>query len=1190
MKLFPRFVLMPCVVLFVVVQTGFSEPFEAETDSRENPCQVVVKYFQALQSGDLAAARSHTMNGQDELTQNEVDQARGMLGNQKLTIHVAFSTLTRHRAIVVSGPFVLTPPKETGIERETRRFVFDLDDTLGRWLIRDTDFQTDEKAAETVVAFRRDFSDSREVSPSKSEPENTEQNLNNGLNPNTEQNPLWTVDVFFRALIADDLKLISTVLPGDGQTVTQNKEVVDLFRKGIGNQPPPIDTALFAPRRHRALVITGPLRIALPGENPPPMGRLILTLDETRGKWLVQGFTFQTDEKSSAAVAEFREKYGEDVRAIPVPEASPATAAKLKRKLMVFRLENADAKSVASTLDELFVEFSIVVDERTNSLFVRNPAEVELDELTAVLKLLDEPAQQEPQPALSNSALNKLFEGPMPGSVTEPLQGGSTVGVDVRAIYDALEAGVDEEYVAEVRSTAEAAETNSIRAAEQIRSQMKDTKDPAKQEELRQQLRRLVVNAFMERQSLQKSELVLVRNRLKKIEAQIQSREALRERIIDHRVDELLDPALRWAAVGNESAGTSLTRQKDGSPMTPLGGPAGLQQTLSPQALVQSGGGTPIGLGGPVADVQVYFKSPTGTKIVWSAHMNLTSLVVPARINLKPGLQHGFILAGIKGREGQQIAGSIEVISTTNRTAAFVSHNAIPLEFTEEDFDQVTAGNLVTKAIFLPDPEFQELAIAGVETLVSTRTDPGVDPVAEAGKRGVMLAILRLGNRVQSATLIGAPGSSDKELELEARIEDGFGILFFHSETCPECQKVKPEFTREMSRLGLPSLAVDVLRFPNIARRFRVSSTPTFVWYGFEVERGRATGSEFQPLVEKFKEFWEESGGIRSGYGFDGGLRGFLRRELVKAQASHESLMTDITALTLIAAELSSPVRIPTSATDKERNQLELEESRRKAKLRELQERQELLKDEARPVEARIILIRQRLSDLDADSRASSSSDPHDAVVWVEAIIDRSGKPGQPDAEARYMNGTVVSADGRIAVWLGHGSTMADALKFLRKIIVRIGGASHQAKLIAYDPQTGAAILRIEAAGLPFLRISDDPIATNRRLTVHARYDGDGKALPASFPVLVSASRFKVGDHDGFFAVAEASQNSITEEYAGAPVVTASGLLQGILAERAQILYGPGSSSEDPAPPRAAAIPASVIQKLLTQPAAGTTN
>src|SRR5690606_18690483 len=78
---------------------------------------------------------------------------------------------------------------------------------------------------------------------------------------------------------------------------------------------------------------------------------------------------------------------------------------------------------------------------------------------------------------------------------------------------------------------------------------------------------------------------------------------------------------------------------------------------------------------------------------------------------------------------------------------AYLAHNFIPVQFTEEDFDQVLTGNFVTKVIYLPDAEYQELALAGVETLVSTRLDPGVDPIVEADRRGAILAIIRIGNK-----------------------------------------------------------------------------------------------------------------------------------------------------------------------------------------------------------------------------------------------------------------------------------------------------------------------------------------------------------------------------------------------------------------------------------------------------------
>ena len=89
-------------------------------------------------------------------------------------------------------------------------------------------------------------------------------------------------------------------------------------------------------------------------------------------------------------------------------------------------------------------------------------------------------------------------------------------------------------------------------------------------------------------------------------------------------------------------------------------------------------------------------------------------------------------LTSIPSRAGVELYPTLEVGPTLPRTSAFLAHNAIPVKFTEEDFDQVLTGNFVTKVIYLPDPEFQELALAGVETLVSTRLDPGVDPIVEA--------------------------------------------------------------------------------------------------------------------------------------------------------------------------------------------------------------------------------------------------------------------------------------------------------------------------------------------------------------------------------------------------------------------------------------------------------------------------
>jgi hypothetical protein len=121
--------------------------------------------------------------------------------------------------------------------------------------------------------------------------------------------------------------------------------------------------------------------------------------------------------------------------------------------------------------------------------------------------------------------------------------------------------------------------------------------------------------------------------------------------------------------------------------------------------------------------------------------------VIPGRQDFYQGAIYRLRITNIPGRAGVALYPTLEIAPVTPRTDAFLAHSPIPVQFTEEDFDQVTSGNFVTKVIYLPDPEFQELALAGVETLVSTRLDPGVDPIAEADRRGSILAILRIGNK-----------------------------------------------------------------------------------------------------------------------------------------------------------------------------------------------------------------------------------------------------------------------------------------------------------------------------------------------------------------------------------------------------------------------------------------------------------
>lgn len=153
----------------------------------------------------------------------------------------------------------------------------------------------------------------------------------------------------------------------------------------------------------------------------------------------------------------------------------------------------------------------------------------------------------------------------------------------------------------------------------------------------------------------------------------------------------------------------------------------------------------------PASNSQLAFIGPEGATVGWSVGspglFDSQPLVIPARSNFPQGAVYRMKLTDLPGRPGVELYPTVEVAPVVARTEAYLAHNAVPVQFTEEDLDQVLSGNFVTKVIFLPDPEFQELAVAGVQELVSTRLDPGQDPIIEADRQGAILAIIRLGNK-----------------------------------------------------------------------------------------------------------------------------------------------------------------------------------------------------------------------------------------------------------------------------------------------------------------------------------------------------------------------------------------------------------------------------------------------------------
>jgi hypothetical protein len=175
------------------------------------------------------------------------------------------------------------------------------------------------------------------------------------------------------------------------------------------------------------------------------------------------------------------------------------------------------------------------------------------------------------------------------------------------------------------------------------------------------------------------------------------------------------------------------------------------------------------GLPAPTLRTQVRFLRPIGMQVSWFTQgpagqpiYSPTPIETPGKYNFVQSARYRLKLTNIKGAPaGVELYPTLEVYPATHKTEAFLAHNSVPVEFTDEDFKQVADGNYVVKVIYLPDPQFQDIAGNGIDVIVSTPLEPGQDPIQEALRRGTILLVVRMGNIDQEAPNtppLAAPG------------------------------------------------------------------------------------------------------------------------------------------------------------------------------------------------------------------------------------------------------------------------------------------------------------------------------------------------------------------------------------------------------------------------------------------------
>jgi uncharacterized repeat protein (TIGR01451 family) len=123
-------------------------------------------------------------------------------------------------------------------------------------------------------------------------------------------------------------------------------------------------------------------------------------------------------------------------------------------------------------------------------------------------------------------------------------------------------------------------------------------------------------------------------------------------------------------------------------------------------------------------------------------------LVAPVTVGLRPGYLHRVRLTGLPQRPGLALAPTLEVRGTLCLPPRLhAADYPAPVVFTEDDINRVLAGSLLTKVVYLENPELAVAVATRRDQPVEETLSPGYDLLEEARGRGRPMLILRLGQR-----------------------------------------------------------------------------------------------------------------------------------------------------------------------------------------------------------------------------------------------------------------------------------------------------------------------------------------------------------------------------------------------------------------------------------------------------------
>lgn len=163
----------------------------------------------------------------------------------------------------------------------------------------------------------------------------------------------------------------------------------------------------------------------------------------------------------------------------------------------------------------------------------------------------------------------------------------------------------------------------------------------------------------------------------------------------------------------------------------------------------------------------VRFGGPEGMKVSWHIGTGFhdRDLVAPASFNFVQGEKYRLRLSGLPKYPTAQFYPTLEVAEPTERAVSFLAHNAVPVTFTDAELATAAEGRMVVKVVYLPVQNDVTGQTVATEEVSSVRLGMNADPLNSVSSRGVVLAVIRLGNvdleNPESPALTAPPSGSE---------------------------------------------------------------------------------------------------------------------------------------------------------------------------------------------------------------------------------------------------------------------------------------------------------------------------------------------------------------------------------------------------------------------------------------------